>query len=213
MSTFESVDKKCAVCGNVFDTTVIMSTNAFGYPDLDFRPPEMQRSTMWHWVHRCPKCGYTAFDIETPTDITEEWLCEYMIPQFESMNFKSELAGLFFRAHLIADRKNDKSEMFDSALYAAWACDDAGDEENAVFCRKLAIHALGKIDDASVITINRKALIMADLLRRCSCFGAVVQLLQTTKFRDENEEKIRLFQIKKAEEKDSSCYRTFDALN
>lgn len=38
---------KCAVCGAKSRYNVIASTNTFGGgPDLDLRPPEMERSTM-----------------------------------------------------------------------------------------------------------------------------------------------------------------------
>lgn len=43
--------------------TDIGSTNEFGSPDLDTRPPEMRRSTIFAWVQRCPQCGYCACDV------------------------------------------------------------------------------------------------------------------------------------------------------
>lgn len=53
----------CGVCGGISEQTGLQSTNAFGSPDLDLRPPEMERSTMCYWVQTCPQCGYCASDI------------------------------------------------------------------------------------------------------------------------------------------------------
>ena len=64
MSTFLQITQICAVCKHKSSATIVASTNAFGAPDLDMRPPEMRRSTMHFWVSTCPKCGYTASDIE-----------------------------------------------------------------------------------------------------------------------------------------------------
>jgi len=54
MTTLFPQKETCFVCGNTSEHTVIGSTNAFGSPDLDLRPPEMQRSTITHRVQRCP---------------------------------------------------------------------------------------------------------------------------------------------------------------
>jgi hypothetical protein len=55
----------CHVCGKASPQFGIGSTNAYGYADLDSRPPEMRRSTIGYWVHRCPVCGCCAADLET----------------------------------------------------------------------------------------------------------------------------------------------------
>ncbi|MBR4908658.1 MAG: hypothetical protein IKZ43_06585 [Acidaminococcaceae bacterium] len=46
MTTMFRQKYKCAVCGAEQEFYGIASTNSFGSPDLDLRPPEMQRSTM-----------------------------------------------------------------------------------------------------------------------------------------------------------------------
>ena len=43
-TTLGRIDVTCTVCSAKSEQTVIGSTNAFGAPDLDLRPPEMQRS-------------------------------------------------------------------------------------------------------------------------------------------------------------------------
>ena len=60
MTTLDEAKKKCAVCGKISAHFEVTSTNTFGAPDLDTRPPEMMRSTMDMWVQECPSCGYLS---------------------------------------------------------------------------------------------------------------------------------------------------------
>ena len=69
-----NVESVCYVCGKMSEQMVLVSTNQFGYPDLDLRPPEMERSTMDWWIEECPHCGYVAPDLSEKTAITKEWL-------------------------------------------------------------------------------------------------------------------------------------------
>src|SRR5690349_6640199 len=56
----------CSFCHTPSEQNLIGSTNSFGAPDLDTRPPEMMRSTMPLWVQECPHCGYVAKDLAQP---------------------------------------------------------------------------------------------------------------------------------------------------
>ncbi len=57
---------RCALCSEESEHTIIGSMNAVGHPDLDARPPQMRRSTLFAWVQRCLTCGYCATDISSP---------------------------------------------------------------------------------------------------------------------------------------------------
>ena len=63
MTTIGKISAECVICGKESEHTSITSSNAMGSPDLDLRPPEMQRSTMEWWLQECPACGYVAPDI------------------------------------------------------------------------------------------------------------------------------------------------------
>ncbi len=71
MSTFREFKKKCTICGTESKFNIITSTNSFGSPDLDLRPPEMRRSTMWLWIQRCPCCNYVNYDVESISSVKE----------------------------------------------------------------------------------------------------------------------------------------------
>ena len=59
MTTIGEVERTCALCGKTSEQMTLGSTNAMGAPDLDLRPSEMQRSTMYLWIEHCVHCGYT----------------------------------------------------------------------------------------------------------------------------------------------------------
>ena len=104
MTIIRNFDQKCSVCAKSSPQPVLTSTNSFGYPDLDLRPPEMQRSTMGTWIHECPHCGYVAGSLEEESDISEDFLKGDEYLTCEGLDFKSDLSKLFFRSYLISMR-------------------------------------------------------------------------------------------------------------
>ena len=60
--------KKCAVCGHEGKFPVMHSYTIFENSDLDGRPGEMLRGTMWTWVERCLNCNYCGRRIEHVED-------------------------------------------------------------------------------------------------------------------------------------------------
>jgi hypothetical protein len=69
MTTFAESGKNCFVCGETNKYIELTSSNRFGAPDLDTRPPEMMRSTIYSWIQACPYCDYCAPDISEGTQI------------------------------------------------------------------------------------------------------------------------------------------------
>src|SRR5512136_2743094 len=101
MTLIEPVTKKCAICGVKNKYFEVMSTNTFGYPDLDSRPSEMSRSTMNLWIQKCPRCGYCSADVSkgepSVKDIIET---EQYKAQLSNANFP-ELANSFLCSSII----------------------------------------------------------------------------------------------------------------
>jgi hypothetical protein len=86
MTTFASQSVACGNCGHVFNHPTLASTYTFGSPDLDTRPPELQRSTMHAWIQRCPSCGYCSRDVAE--------FDHRLRPVLESAEYRSQLADL-----------------------------------------------------------------------------------------------------------------------
>lgn len=208
MSLPMEVKKRCFMCGEESRQTVLLSTNAFGPSDLDYRPPEMQRSTMYSWSQECPHCGYVAASLERPTTLNKGFLESQEYLTCAGRNLASPLAERFYRQYLIARQEEKWEDAFYAILYAAWECDDWQDAENAVACRKLALKAMEQIPDRSQ---PDRMVQRADLLRRVGMFDVVVSTYHPEDYEDETLQKIVRFQIQKATEQDTGCYTIEDA--
>ncbi len=131
MTTLANQKVTCGACGHVFSHPVLSSTNAFGSPDLDTRPPEMQRSTMQTWIQRCPSCGYSARDTSQIDDRVR--------PVMDGTAYRSqltdtkypELASTFICSALLAEAVGRRGDAGWAYLHAAWILDDAGKDELA----------------------------------------------------------------------------------
>jgi hypothetical protein len=148
---------------------VICSTNTFGSPDLDTRPSEMQRSTIFAWVERCPHCGYCASDVseshpEASSVVEGE---EYQ----DQLNDPAcpELANSFLCEAIIEREAGNYAAATWALIHAAWVCDDSDLPIQATVCRHKATdmfvraegHGQPLTDQAGVSTA-----ILVDLLRR-----------------------------------------------
>ena len=211
MSSISFLNCKCSVCGKESNQRVLASTNTFGSPDLDLRPPEMKRGTMPYWIQECPYCGYISRSIKDETSINEEFLRSEEYCSCGKHDFKSSLAKKFYRYYMINLFDDNKEDAFYAILHAAWSCDDIRDKNNAIYCRKLAVIEIDKI----ISNTNNETLIVqkADLLRRAGLFDIVINEYSNLDFKDEILKKIITFQIKKSNEEDMSCYTVADAIN
>lgn len=166
----------CAVCGAVSEQTGVLSTNEFGAPDLDGRPPEMRRSTMKWWVHRCPDCGYCASSIDVaPVDAAAVVRSAAYRQQLDDP-LTPELARMFLCTAMIIEASGGAaaSGLVAPLICAAWACDDAGSVDAATRCRLRAASAIEALrgaggsymdDDPSGDDVT-----LADLYRRSERF-------------------------------------------
>ena len=208
MTTFAAQKVTCRVCGRSVPCTVLTSTNAFGAPDLDLRPPQMKRDTMHMWVQECPHCGYVASDLTDKTSVDTAWLRSPEYKNSNKLGFRSPLALRFYKQHLICLKDGNRDEAFFALLHAAWACDDLGDKKSAVFCRKAALPLLEEMIDKK--NDDNLTVLRADLLRRAGCFTELRDRYENLRLGDELLDKIIAFQLQKAKEKDDGCYRTAD---
>lgn len=177
MTTTDKKNKKCAVCGEVSEHLVIVSTNAFRAPDLDTRPPEMLRSTINMWIQTCPSCGYSAPDIskriETAPKIVRS---DSYQQQLDNPDFP-KLANAFLCFSLIQESADDYVSAGRAAVHAAWACDDANSAA-AQKCRKKAVTLLrkaGENDQHFPKQAGAEEAIISDLLRRSEQFDLALK--------------------------------------
>jgi hypothetical protein len=147
-----------------------MSTTTFGSPDLDLRPPEMQRSTMGTWLQLCPHCAYCAPDISQPPADAQVLRSEPYRAALQREDFP-ELARRFL-AYAVASGPSDPAVAAQAFLQSAWVCDDAGLPEQATESRRRAAEWFrrGKpfADDEQGFATGA---VLVDVLRRCGQFA------------------------------------------
>ena len=208
MSSIRKTEVTCILCGKPSVQTLLTSTNQFGSPDLDLRPSEMARSTMLWWVQECPHCGYVAKDLSCKSFISQAFLEKEEYRSCDHKSFKTSLAKTFYRDYLINREIGSTNAAFQSALRAAWACDDVNDTENAIFCRLMA---LAELEELIYDSHSETAMVMkADLLRRTGQFDVLLEEYKDKTFLEDISNQIIAFQMKKAKEKDVGCYTVAD---
>jgi hypothetical protein len=126
-------------------------------PDLDRRPGEPTRSTLGRWLMTCEGCGAVAPDLsKLPPDRAEIVESEAYL----SLAARPPEATPFLRFAMLC-RPGDRAGAF---LQAAWAADDANDDDAARHYRREAAAHWGEPDGAD------SALRLVDVLRRAGMF-------------------------------------------
>lgn len=171
MTTICTTTMRCPVCGARSEHRDIMSTNTMGPSDLDTRPPEMKRSTMFAWVKRCPKCGYCGSNAGKARPKArkviggKEYRDQLRDPAYP------ELANTFLCRAILDREAGDIRAAASTFLCAAWVCDDANLAKQAMACRRKAADMLRAVEAHEATGAGRHddgttSAILVDLLRR-----------------------------------------------
>ena len=179
MTTYGFNEVSCSVCGAVTKQQVLTSTNSFGSPDLDLRPPEMKRSTMSCWLQECPNCGFVSNDLGEPEKGAHEVLTT---ERYRAMRQAAGPSGALNSPMPEAippgrgSRKHGRAA--EHVLWAAWAADDADDPSATEWRSKAADLFLAA---ASALPIGSKELMImrtrtVDILRRAGRWEEAVDL-------------------------------------
>jgi hypothetical protein len=211
MTTIFQEEKRCFICGQTSQHTGLGSTNRFGPPDLDTRPPEMMRSTIYHWIQCCPTCGYCAPDLAQGSPSAGRVVnSEPYLQQKADLTYPI-LANHFLCWAMLQEAAADYPSAGWAAVHAAWACDDAGATTAAAASRRRAL-ILFEQAAARGSTIAAEAgvaeAIRADLLRRSGQFEQV-ELVSQQGLASQPEAlvaKILRFQQALARQQDAGCY-------
>ena len=189
------------------------STNAFGSPDLDLRPPEMERSTMNVWIQECENCHYVSLNLSEKCPVPVSYIRSDGYLNCDGYAFKSDLARRFYRQHKIKMLAGDLQQAFDALLYAAWVCDDAQDKANAKAMRELCIPLATFLISTEEKKRDNLLLIKADLLRRAGRFDDLLAEYENVRFNDDVMNNVLKFQLLKAKERDDACYTIEQAVS
>jgi hypothetical protein len=122
-------------------------------PDLDLRPGEPTRSTMDRWMSVCEGCGAVAPDLSI---LPREGIEVVESEAYLDLYARPETATPFLRYAMLC-KPGDRAGAY---LQAAWAADDAADDEAARHYRREAAANWGEPDGVE------SALRLIDVLRR-----------------------------------------------
>jgi len=211
MSTFMRNQTKCCKCGSECKVTILSSTNAMGSPDLDLRPPEMQRSTMHLWLQSCPDCDYVNTEIDKDNGISREFLEIQNYTNCDDIKFKNPLAYKFYKYYRITYEIKDFEAAYNALLHTAWCCDDADDIENGKKCRLMLIEIFEKFPAALKQNENIMAR-HADVVRRAGLFDSVIEKYSKYSVSEPIVDKVIKFQVELSKKKDASCHRVDECL-
>ena len=170
MSTLYDRPVRCAICGRETDCTEIGTTNAFGSPDLDLRPPEMQRSTLPFWIQKCSFCGYTATDLSKTEETDPAYLSSPEYTRCEDLPLPEGRCRHFYQYYLLGRQRGDREAQLFGLRCAFWICDDLDELWMAEVLRGKAIQLLDEHPEEDPEQREREMVMRADLLRRSGQF-------------------------------------------
>lgn len=185
MTTFRSEKVNCAVCGAENERCIMTSTTTFGGPDLDFRPPMVEREALWMNVTVCSECGFAAQDLSVSQENAAELVRGVDYQNILKPQGKAALRGAFGAAAYLAGQAGRFSEAGWLYVYAAWASDDQQADPDAIACRESAIEQFGQAQNIKqqfcgdaeaemllLIDLNRRSRHFFDAQRQChDCLG------------------------------------------
>jgi hypothetical protein len=171
---------KCGNCQHLQFFFDWLSVSSFGSPDLDTRPPEEERSAIFHClVKRCEKCGYCGSSIDKATpDINCIITSVEYLNQLGDTDFPSVANSLLCKALILEDELKFEEAAW-ATLHAAWCCDDNNRDEQSVHCRNRAIDLfILALHNGAIASenIGNHAAVMVDVYRRNSLFDTAMKL-------------------------------------
>ena len=182
MTWYGGKKERCIVCDTESEYTTIGSTNRDGYPDLDGRPPEMERSTIDAWVQRCPACGYCALDVSVRNDKAAVVVRSQKYQDQLTSTEYSKLANAYLCSAIVSEECLDFAAAMRSLVYAAWVCDDEHRQPHAIICRTKAVEMLLLFEQHGQCVSNPDGDITAllvDLLRRSGRLESALNIIAT----------------------------------
>jgi Uncharacterized protein conserved in bacteria (DUF2225) len=169
MTTLYQEKIQCALCGSENTFTDIGSTNTLGSADLDTRPPEMERSTIFTWVQRCSECGYCSSDVSKSRPGSGDVVNGSEYRKQLNVQTYPELTNSFLCKAIIDREAKDYVGATWALVHAAWACDDNNQPDKASACRHKAADMLKIAEDHGQIIAEQdgaSTALLVDLLRR-----------------------------------------------
>ena len=217
MTTMHQEKVKCCVCGKKSNHDVVGSSYSHGSSDLDTRPPEMTRSTIYYSIQRCPSCGYCASDLSECNGDVKFHVESNEYQEIIRNKAIPKVAASFLALSYEKQQTHQYSESAWTAIYAAWICDEKNKQKASKECRKKAI---SMIENANAYSQNMgdqagaTEALTIDLMRRAGMFEQALKLAEETKTKDIEEIILQVIAYEESliESKDIDSHTVSEAL-
>lgn len=216
MTSFSSQRIDCGVCGHSQILSVLASTNRSGSPDLDLRPPSMERETLHAQVQSCTACGYCAPSIgQRPHASAGATMKRAAYRAMLLGNGLPSTASHMACWGMLEEAADQPLRAGWAALKAAWACDDASKQGAAKQFRELAADRFDRAISARQMPFEERGMshaLLADLWRRAGRFDMAVSLasaglvLKAMGGVNRTVEDMLRYQVQLAWQKDTACH-------
>lgn len=148
MTTLRQIQLQCPICGALFHSQAVVSTNAFGGKRTDFHERATGTQPLAYLVHMCNECGFSGGVRDfTPEVEVSPVVREHVLNRFASVKASIEATGSekYEAAAKVAEWQGMESRhIADLLLRAAWCCVDEGDVEAERYFRRHAAWAFEK---------------------------------------------------------------------
>ena len=217
MTTVYLSDKQCFVCSTKSKYPCgNLSPGKVGERDLDGRPTHILRSSVYHWIQRCPSCGYCAPDIaQGEAEDAAIVRSEAYAAQLGNHKFP-ETANAFLCFGLMMRSRDQFADAAWAAVFAAWICDDNGFRESAHVCRGSAIELFGAAREKKqefADSTDQEEIYLIDLHRRRAHFEIAGKLCDGAIVGEHTDEMLDLLYLERdlIDKRDCAAHREAEA--
>ena len=167
---------KCAVCGKESGHNIVNGISNSRGTYLDTDPDKIELSALPYIVQRCPNCGYCSQELsELIKGADEQMDSDEYRTQLSNKKFP-KLANSFLCSGLLHEYAEEYGKAGWDCLYAAKVCDEKGNSEVAVYCRKRTYSMFVEAMDSGqkfMDNAGKERQLLTDIARRAGLFETV----------------------------------------
>jgi len=136
MTTLQPHKLTCPLCGNMFESPIVTSTNSFGKLHSDLYKEAEGVQPICYFVHTCTNCGYTGYEGDfEPQDFNTVFrglVQENITPEIKDRTIDTN--GHFYLAALCAEWRGAPFNVLARVYHmGAWCCRIKGEKEKEKF--------------------------------------------------------------------------------
>ena len=207
-TTLRDMEFKCALCGEQFTDVVVMSTNVMRR-DTELRPYAVGHQPMGHYIHTCPRCGFTHHDhglqlSEEQKAASRKFLSSYCQQHDCRKLTPSQKYEVVANLYQVLGQSSEAVAV--NFHRAAWMADDEKNEEAARRFRAETIRFLQKALENKELpedAVDTVTYVLGELNRRLGRFDEALKWFSRVKTQDPHLTALVKQQQELAQKKDS----------